>query len=146
MITGMHAIVFSSQTDKVRAFFADVLGLPSVDAGGGWLIFALPPAELAVHPANGESHHELYLMCDDIHGTLAELRGKGAEVAREVSDQGWGLLRASNTQPVLVMRWRCYERAVTPMQHGARVAVATGANQVPLLSPKRWTGATHIRS
>ena len=94
MITGMHAIVFSPQTDKVRAFFADVLGLPPVDAGGGWLIFALPPAELAVHPANGESHHELYLMCDDIHGTLAELRGKGAEVAREVSDQGWGLLAA----------------------------------------------------
>ena len=93
MITGMHAIVFSPQTDKVRAFFADVLGLPSVDAGG-WLIFALPPAELAVHPANGESHHELYLMCDDIHATLAELRGKGAEVAREVSDQGWGLLAA----------------------------------------------------
>ena len=90
----MHAIVFSSQTDNVRAFFADVLGLPSVDAGGGWLIFALPPAELAVHPANGESHHELYLMCDDIHVTLAELRGKGAEVAREVSDQGWGLLAA----------------------------------------------------
>jgi predicted enzyme related to lactoylglutathione lyase len=94
VITGMHAIVFSSQTDNVRAFFADVLGLPSVDAGGGWLIFALPPAELAVHPANGESHHELYLMCDDIHVTLAELRGKGAEVAREVSDQGWGLLAA----------------------------------------------------
>lgn len=94
MITGMHAIVFSSQTDNVRAFFADVLGLPSVDAGGGWLVFALPPAELAVHPANGESHHELYLMCDDIHATLAELRGKGAEVAREVSDQGWGLLAA----------------------------------------------------
>jgi hypothetical protein len=94
VITGMHAIVFSSQTDKVRAFFADVLCLPSVDAGGGWLIFALPPAELAVHPANGESHHELYLMCDDIHVTLAELRGKGAEVAREVSDQGWGLLAA----------------------------------------------------
>jgi predicted enzyme related to lactoylglutathione lyase len=90
----MHAIVFSSQADEVRAFFADVLGLPSVDAGGGWLIFALPPAELAVHPANGDSHHELYLMCHDIHATLAELRGKGAEVAREVSDQGWGLLAA----------------------------------------------------
>jgi predicted enzyme related to lactoylglutathione lyase len=94
MITGIHAIVFSPQTDKVRAFFADVLGLPSVDAGGGWLIFALPPAELAVHPANGDSHHKLYLMCDDIHATLAALRGKGAEVAREVSDQGWGLLAA----------------------------------------------------
>ena len=94
MITGMHAIVFSSQAEQVRAFFADVLGLPSADAGGGWLIFALPPAELAVHPADGGGHHELYLMCDDIHATLAELTGKGAEVARDVSDQGWGLLAA----------------------------------------------------
>jgi predicted enzyme related to lactoylglutathione lyase len=92
MITGMHAIVFSSQAGKVRSFFADVLGLPFTDAGGGWLIFALPPAELAVHPADGNGRHELYLMCDDIHATLAELRGKGVEVAREVSDQGWGLL------------------------------------------------------
>ena len=94
MITGMHAIVFSAQAEQVRAFFADVLGLPSADAGGGWLIFALPPAELAVHPANGESRHELYLMCDDIHATLAELAAKGAAVARDVSDQGWGLLAA----------------------------------------------------
>ena len=94
MITGMHAIVFSPDAEKVRAFFADVLNLRSVDAGGGWLIFALPPAELAVHPADGDGHHELYLMCDDIHATLAELRAKGVEVAREVSDQGWGLLAA----------------------------------------------------
>jgi predicted enzyme related to lactoylglutathione lyase len=94
VITGMHAIVFSREADKVRAFFADVLGMPSADAGGGWLIFALPPAELAVHPADGAPHHELYLMCDDIQATLAELRSKGAEVAREVSDQGWGLLAA----------------------------------------------------
>src|SRR5215475_2833737 len=90
----MHAIVFSPAAEEVRAFFADVLGMPSVDAGGGWPIFALPPAELAIHPADGESHHQLYLMCDDIHATLAELRGKGAEVAREVSDEGWGLLAA----------------------------------------------------
>ena len=94
MITGMHAIVFSPQAEKVRAFFTDVLGMPSVDAGGGWSIFALPPAELAVHPADGATHHELYLMCDDIDATLAELRGKGAEVAREASDQGWGLVAA----------------------------------------------------
>jgi catechol 2,3-dioxygenase-like lactoylglutathione lyase family enzyme len=94
VITGMHAIVFSPEAEKVRAFFADILGLPSVDAGGGWLIFALPPAELAVHPADGTSHHELYLMCDDIQATLAELRARGVEVAREVSDQGWGLLAA----------------------------------------------------
>jgi catechol 2,3-dioxygenase-like lactoylglutathione lyase family enzyme len=90
----MHAIVFSPEAAKVRAFFADVLGMPSVDAGGGWLIFAMPPAELAVHPADGESHHELYLMCDNIQATLAELRARGVEVARDVSDQGWGLLAA----------------------------------------------------
>lgn len=90
----MHAIVFSAEAEKVRAFFADVLGMPSVDAGGGWLIFALPPAELAVHPADSESRHELYLMCDDIRATLADLRARGVEVAREVSDQGWGLLAA----------------------------------------------------
>ena len=94
MITGMHAIVYSPEAEKVRAFFADVLAMPSVDAGAGWLIFALPPAELAVHPIEGESHHELYLMCDNIQATLAELRGKGVEVARDVSDQGWGLLAA----------------------------------------------------
>ena len=92
MITGIHAIVFSPGAEKVRAFFADVLGLSSVDAGGGWPIFALPPAELAVHPADGEGRHELYLMCDDIHATLAELQDKGVEVARDPSDQGWGLL------------------------------------------------------
>jgi catechol 2,3-dioxygenase-like lactoylglutathione lyase family enzyme len=94
VINGVHAVVFSREADKVRAFFADVLGLAAVDAGGGWLIFALPPAELAVHPADGDGQHELYLMCDDIHATLAELRDKGVEVAREVSDQRWGLMAA----------------------------------------------------
>jgi catechol 2,3-dioxygenase-like lactoylglutathione lyase family enzyme len=94
MITGVHAIVFSPEAEKVRAFLKDALGLPSVDAGDGWLIFALPPAELAVHPTESGSRHELYLMCDDIQATLAELRGKGIEVARDVTDQGWGLLAA----------------------------------------------------
>ena len=93
MITGMHAIVFTKDAAKLRAFFADTLSLPSVDAGGGWPIFALPPAELAVHPAD-DGHHELYLMCDDIHATLAELQAKGVEIARDISDQGWGLLAA----------------------------------------------------
>lgn len=92
MITGVHAVVFSPDAEKVRAFFADVLGLSSVDAGGGWLIFALPAAELAVHPADGADRHELYLMCGDIHATLAELQHKGVEVARDVSDRGWGML------------------------------------------------------
>ena len=94
MITGMHAVVYSAEAEKVRAFFSDVLGMPSADAGGGWLIFALPPAELAVHPDSGETRHELYLMCDDIQATLADLVGKGVEVAREVSEQRWGRLAA----------------------------------------------------
>jgi predicted enzyme related to lactoylglutathione lyase len=94
VITGLHAIVYSREAEKVRAFFRDTLGLSSADAGGGWLIFAMPPAELAVHPADGDGRHELYLMCDDIHATLAELSDKGAELARDVADQGWGLLAA----------------------------------------------------
>src|SRR5260370_42421401 len=94
MINGMHAVVFSPEAEKVRDFFADVIGLSCVDAGGGWLIFALPPAELAVHPADGAARHELYLMCDDIHATLADLRRRGAEIAREPSDRGWGILAA----------------------------------------------------
>jgi catechol 2,3-dioxygenase-like lactoylglutathione lyase family enzyme len=94
VITGVHAIVFSPEAEKVRAFFTDVLGLPSADAGGGWPIFALPPAELAVHPAEDGGRQQLYLMCDDIQATLADLRGKGVEVVQEVSDQRWGLLGA----------------------------------------------------
>jgi glyoxalase/bleomycin resistance protein/dioxygenase superfamily protein len=94
VITGVHAIVFSAEAERVRAFLKDVLGLDSVDAGGGWPIFALPPAELAVHPSGGETSHQLYLMCDDIHATLAELKAKGADVSGEVTDQGWGLLSA----------------------------------------------------
>ena len=94
MITGIHAVVFSPEAEKVRAFFADTLGMPSADAGAGWLIFALPPAELAGHPSSGDSQHQLFLMCDDIHATLAELSGKGVEIAQEVRDQGWGLLAA----------------------------------------------------
>jgi hypothetical protein len=91
LITGAHTIVYSPKADEVRAFLADVLGFPSVDAGGGWPIFALPPAELAVHPADG-TRHELYLTCDDIEGTLEQLKAKGAEVTGPVQDMGWGLL------------------------------------------------------
>ena len=94
VINGLHAIVFSPQAEKVRAFLGDVLELPSVDAGGGWLIFAAPPAELAVHPSDGDGHHQLYLMCDDINATLADLAAKGVEIAAEVSDQRWGLVAA----------------------------------------------------
>jgi catechol 2,3-dioxygenase-like lactoylglutathione lyase family enzyme len=94
MITGAHAVVFTRDAEATRAFFRDVLGFPSVDAGGGWLIFALPPAEVAAHPAEGDERHELYLMCDDIEATAAELRAKGVELSRSVSDEGWGLVTA----------------------------------------------------
>ena len=95
MITGLHAIIFSPDAEAVRALLGHTLGLGSVDAGGGWLIFAAPPGELAAHPSEGgASRHELYLMCDDIEATIAELRAKGVEIVREVSDQGWGLLTA----------------------------------------------------
>jgi catechol 2,3-dioxygenase-like lactoylglutathione lyase family enzyme len=92
VITGAHAIVFSEEAEAARAFLRDVLGFDSVDAGGGWLIFALPPAELAVHP--GAPRCELYLMCDDLDATVQELRAKGAEIADEVSEERWGRLTA----------------------------------------------------
>ena len=94
MITGVHALMFSPEAEKVRGFLADTLDLTSVDAGGGWPIFALPPAELAVHPTEGDSRHELYLMCDDIRATLADLTARGVEVSQEPSDKGWGVLAA----------------------------------------------------
>ena len=94
VITGVHAIVFTSDAGADRAFFRDVLELPSVDAGGGWLIFALPPAELAAHPAEGDAHHELYLMCEDVRATVEELRGKGVEFTKEISDEGFVLMTA----------------------------------------------------
>ena len=89
MIIGSHAIVHSRDAEADRAFFAEVLGLTHVDAGGGWLIFKLPPAELAVHPSD-DAGHELYLMCDDLEATMGELRSKGVEFTQEVSDQRWG--------------------------------------------------------
>ena len=91
MIIGLHAILFTDDAEATRAFFRDTLSLDSVDAGGGWLIFAGPPAELAAHPADGRPHHEVYLMCDDIHATVAELAAKGAEFADGVVEQAWGL-------------------------------------------------------
>ena len=92
MINGAHAILYSHDADATRATLAKVLGTRTVDAGGGWLIFALPPAELAVHPAERGGRTELYLMTDDLDDTLARLRERGVTVAAEVSDQGWGVL------------------------------------------------------
>ncbi|MBV8113758.1 MAG: extradiol dioxygenase [Silvibacterium sp.] len=94
MINAVHAVMYSKDAEAVRAFFRDVLQFANVDAGGGWLIFALPPAELGIHPHDGEPHHELYLMCDDIKAAVEDLNGKGVEFTQPVKDAGWGLLTA----------------------------------------------------
>jgi catechol 2,3-dioxygenase-like lactoylglutathione lyase family enzyme len=91
MIQGLHAILYSPDADKVRAFLRDVLGLKSVDAGHGWLIFAAPPAELAAHPTEEDEkpHHELYLMCDDLKATMKELADKGVQCGA-ITEARWG--------------------------------------------------------
>ena len=90
-VIGAHAVIYSRDAEADRAFFHDVLQYPHVDAGGGWLIFKLPPAEVAVHPAEGAGSQELYLMCDDVNATIEELSAKGVTCG-SVSDEGWGLL------------------------------------------------------
>ena len=88
-IIGMHALMYSKKAEATRDSFRDVLGFQSVDAGRGWLIFAMPPTELAVHPAEDTEYHELYLMCDDIDATRADLERKGVKTA-PVTEQPWG--------------------------------------------------------
>ena len=90
-ITGAHVLLYTPEADALRAFLRDVIGWKHVDAGGGWLIFALPPAELGVHPSDGSTHHELSLLCDDIHRTKAKLEGKGAEFRGDPEDKGFGI-------------------------------------------------------
>ena len=91
-ITGAHVLVYSPQADALRALLRDAFGWEHVDAGDGWLIFALPPAELGVHPSDGDTHQELWLMCDDIDATVAELRAKGVEIRGEPEESGFGVV------------------------------------------------------
>jgi predicted enzyme related to lactoylglutathione lyase len=95
-IIGAHVLVYSPEAEAVRAVFRDVFGFSNVDAGEGWLIFALPPAELGIHPAEGQGaeaiQHKLSLMCDDIHATVRELRAKGVTVHGEPEDHGYGIV------------------------------------------------------
>lgn len=95
-IIGAHALLYSSQPEKLREMLRDVFGWKHVDAGGGWLIFALPPAELGVHPAEGPTfdsgvRHQLCFMCDDIHATIRELRAKGVEVNGTPQTESYGI-------------------------------------------------------
>jgi len=89
LVNGAHVILYSLDADADRAFLRDVLQFPSVDAGRGWLIFALPPAEIAVHPTEGAASHELYLMCDDIEALMAAMRGRGV-ACDGPSEERWG--------------------------------------------------------
>ena len=101
MITGTHAIIYAEDAEKARAFFPDVLAFPYIDAHGGWLIFKMPPAELGIHPAGevGDPNsgapnglHEVYLMCEHVEETVAELTTKGVEFTSAIDDQGFGRL------------------------------------------------------
>lgn len=89
MISGAHVVVYSADAAADRDFLRDVLGFPFVDAGHDWLIFALPPAEVAVHPADENGAHELYLMCDDLAGEMASLAAKGVACSG-VEEARWG--------------------------------------------------------
>jgi catechol 2,3-dioxygenase-like lactoylglutathione lyase family enzyme len=90
MITGMHMVIYTSDPEADRAFFRDVLGFPSVDAGGGWLIFAAPPSEIACHPAENNDRHEVYLLCDDLLAEIARL-GERNITCEPATTAAWGL-------------------------------------------------------
>ena len=89
MIHGAHVIIYSKNAEADRAFFRDILGYPFADAGHGWLIFALPPAEVAVHPSGDNDVHELYLMCGDVHALVAEMTAKGIACSA-IHEERWG--------------------------------------------------------
>jgi hypothetical protein len=91
MLIGAHSIIYSTNPDADRAFLRDVLKLPSLDVGGGWLIFGLPPAEVAVHPSSKNDVHEFYLMCDDVEAFVAEMKTHDVACS-PVQNEGWGLL------------------------------------------------------
>ena len=91
MIIGAHSIIYSKDPDSDRAFLRDVLKFPGIDVGGGWLIFGLPPAEVAFHPSDKNNIHEFYLMCDDVNSFVLEMKKHGIKCAG-VEDQGWGIL------------------------------------------------------
>jgi hypothetical protein len=91
MIYGAHVILYSKDSDADRAFFRDVLKYPFADAGHGWLIFALPPAEVAVHPSDENGRHELYLMCDDVHAFIREMSAQKVDCS-PVHEERWGSL------------------------------------------------------
>lgn len=123
MLLGTHTIVYAKDADKARAFFSEVLGLRSVDAGRGWLIFALPPGEVACHPSSdgpASGTHTLYLMCKDIKKTVATLKKKGVKFTGEIADHGWGLLATMKVPG-------CGELSIYEPRHPTAIAKPRGA-------------------
>ena len=94
MINGIHALIYTKQAEQVREFFKKTLKFPSVDAGRGWLLFGLPPAEMGIHPTDKDGSYDLYLMCDNIEKTVAELTKNGARFPRGITTAGWGKVTA----------------------------------------------------
>jgi hypothetical protein len=124
MIIGAHALVYSTAPEETRDLLAKILGSRTVDAGGGWLIMALPPAEIAVHPTDGAPSQELYLMCDDLAKTIAELRAAGVPVSRKVTNARWGKSTTIELPGggTLGLYQPTHPIAIRPAPHGARAA------------------------
>ena len=91
MFIGVHSLIFTKDAEAARAFFRDVLEFPWVNAGDGWLVFALPPTEVGLHPEDGDRDHELHLLCDDIHATVARLQAKGVKLREPIHEEEWGI-------------------------------------------------------
>ena len=121
MITGAHAILYSKDSDSDRAFLRDVLGFPHVDVGGGWLIFGLPPSEVAIHPGEDTSH-ELYLMTEDVDAFVAAMKARGIATG-PLQNQGWGIL-TEITLPGGGTLGVYQPRHARPKQHGVKAAAA----------------------
>ena len=141
VITGAHAILYSTDADADRAFLHELLGTTTVDAGGGWLILALPPAEVAVHPTDGPPQHELYLLCDDDAPRDAESSSPAASSWRAGSATGAGAA-SSPCGCQAAPRWACTSRA-TPWRPGRSPAQIPSANAAvasvwsPAITPSR---------
>jgi catechol 2,3-dioxygenase-like lactoylglutathione lyase family enzyme len=112
MISGAHVVIYSNNAEADRAFFRDVLGFPSVDAGRGWLIFALPPAEAAFHPAEENSGHEFYLMCEDLKAEMASLAKRNVRFST-IEEARWGSTPGCSS--LVAVRLACISRSIPPL-------------------------------
>jgi hypothetical protein len=139
MIIGAHSIIYSTAPDADRAFLRDVLALGSVDVGGGWLIFGLPPAELAVHPSDTNDKHELYLMCDDVEAFMLSM-GESNIACGPVQDLGWGrltevILPGGGKLGVYQPRHARPEPAKKAAKPGAKKAAKPAAKKAAMATP-----------